>query len=70
MPTEEEILGDMKENSNEITFVGAGSIYQNIQETLFIRKIKFGSEEVLKKIIYKKEGMNWNLKAVEDILDI
>lgn len=66
-PTDFDILQKIIENDTVIGFVGKGSIYQNVKETLYVRtvKIKLNKEEVLKNVIYFKKGIKWFFKSIE-----
>jgi hypothetical protein len=66
-PSDADIIQKIIEKDNIISFVGKGSILQNIKETLYIRtvKVKLEKEEVLQKVIYAKKGITWLFKAIE-----
>ena len=68
-PSDEDILKAVTHNGEEISFVGKGSVNQNVNETIYIRliKITLDKEEVLKKVIYTKKGISWLLKNIENI---
>ncbi|WP_144439124.1 hypothetical protein [Lutibacter profundi] len=67
IPSDSEILKDINNSSNSLKFIGLGSVCQNIKETIYIRMIKFNNEDFIKKVIYKKKGIIWDFKSVEDI---
>jgi len=66
-PTDVEILQNIVEKDSIISFVGKGSIYQNVKETLYIRtiKISLNKKEVLQNVIYIKKGITWLFKTIE-----
>jgi len=68
-PSDKDVLLNIVETDAIVSFVGKGSILQNIMETLYVRtvKIKREKEEAVKKIIYTKKGVTWLFKTVENI---
>jgi hypothetical protein len=68
-PSDDEVLKKMLENDLTVTFVGNGTVYQNIEETLYFRtiKIKIKKEEVFQNVIYEKKGTSWNFKCTEKV---
>jgi len=67
IPSDVDILQKIVNEDAIISFVGKGSIYQNVKETLYIRtvKIKLNKEEVLQNVIYIKKGIAWLFKTIE-----
>lgn len=68
-PSDTDVLQKISEQDKTFSFVGKGSIHQNVNETLYIRtiKIKLNKEEVLKNVIYIKKGITWLFKKIETI---
>jgi len=68
-PSDDEVLKKMLENDLAVSFVGDGSVYQNINETLYSRtiKIKLKDQEIFQNVIYKKKGVSWEFKCTEKI---
>ena len=68
-PSDDEVLKKMLENDLTVTFVGDGSVYQNVEETLYSRtiKIKIKEEEVFQNVIYEKKGTSWKFKRTEKV---
>lgn len=66
-PSDKDIVNaiDAPEKS-AIDFVGRGSIYQNLKETIYVRLIKFREEDLVKKVTYKKTGILWDFVSIED----
>ncbi len=59
VPSDAKICKDIKRQIHEFNFVGNGSFYQNLKETLYIRKLKFNKDNSERKVIYKKDGTDW-----------
>jgi hypothetical protein len=67
IPSDTKICIDINKQKKEFNFVGNGSFYQNLKETIYIRKLKFHRDNLERKVIYKKEGTDWcfgNLELV------
>ena len=71
-PSDSEVLQKIVTKDNVIGFVGKGSVFQNANETLYIRtvKIKLNKEEVYQKVIYAKKGITWLFKAIENLAPV
>lgn len=67
-PSDQDILNNAVEKSKVIGFVDKGKIYQNAEETTYVRLIKVleNKVEVIKKVTYSKRGISWLLKAIEN----
>jgi len=65
VPSDTKICNDINQQKNEFNFVGNASFYQNLKETLYIRKLKFHKENVERKVTYKKDGTDWCFKDLE-----
>lgn len=59
VPSDTKICNDIKQQQNDLNFVGNGSFYQNLKETIYIRKLKFRKDNMERKVIYKKDGTDW-----------
>ena len=68
-PSDVDVLLKIVNEDNVVSFVGKGSILQNVKETLYIRtvKIELDKKEDFKKVIYVKRGIKWLFKTVETI---
>jgi len=64
VPTDTKISNDIN-LPNKVNFVGNGSVFQNLKETIYIRKFKFHNEQNVRKVIYKKEGVSWMFNKLE-----
>ena len=66
-PSDTEILNRISKKNQIIGFVGEGSLFQNLNETVYIRtvKIKLRKREILKNVIYVKKGISWMFKSIE-----
>jgi hypothetical protein len=71
-PSDDDVLQNIIEKDIIINFIDNGSIIQNVEETLYIRKvkIKINKEEVVKKVIYSKKGISWIFKSIETITTV
>lgn len=65
IPSDSEILEDIKNSNVEIKFIGSARVCQNIRETVFTRLIQFNNDKVVKKVIYKKKGVSWGFESLE-----
>ncbi len=67
-PSDTEIQTKISKKNQFIDFVGEGSLFQNVNETIYVRtvKIKFKKEEILKNVIYIKRGISWSFKSIEN----
>lgn len=67
-PSDSEILQQVGENDQQVSFVGKGSVRQKVNETLYVRtvKIKINKREVFKNVIYVKKGISWLFKSIEN----
>ncbi len=59
VPSDTKIQDDINQQKKEFNFVGNGSFFQNLKETLYIRRLKFHKDNIERKVIYKKEGTDW-----------
>ncbi len=68
-PSDDEVLKKMLENDLAVSFVGDGSVYQSVNETLYSRtiKIKLKDQEIFQNVIYRKKGVSWEFKCTEKI---
>ena len=68
-PSDKDILEEIENKSNSISFVGEGTVRQNLNETLYIRKVKVKRKkaEVLKNVVYIKKGISWLFKRIENV---
>ncbi len=65
VPSDTKIQNDINQQKNEFNFVGNGSFFQNLKETLYIRRLKFHKDNTERKVIYKKEGIDWLFGNIE-----
>jgi hypothetical protein len=65
VPSDTKICNDIKHQKNDLNFVGNASFYQNLKETLYIRKLKFHKDNMERKVIYKKDGTDWLFGNIE-----
>ena len=66
IPTDKDILQDLKEESRTIKFIGSGSFSQRIDQIKYSRifKHRFDKENQLKEIIYFRKGLIWEFNDV------
>ncbi|MDV7186515.1 hypothetical protein R3X25_04415 [Lutibacter sp. TH_r2] len=65
-PSDEEIIDSIDISKKDIIkFIGSGSVYQNLQETVYVRLIALKKNSI-KKVIYKKRGMIWGFESIEE----
>lgn len=67
IPTDKDILRDIKEDTRTIKFIGEGSVKQRLDVTKFIRKFiyRFDANKVERQIVYIKKGLSWELECIE-----
>jgi hypothetical protein len=66
-PSDTDVLNKFIKKDQIISFVGEGSIYQNSEETFYIRfvKVQANKEEIIKKVVYIKKGISWLFNRIE-----
>lgn len=66
-PSDTDVLNKFIRKDQIISFVGEGSIYQNSEETTYVRivKVKVNKEEIIKKVVYIKKGISWLFNRIE-----
>jgi hypothetical protein len=66
-PSDSDVLNKFMKNDQIISFVGEGSIYQNSEETFYIRtvKVRANKEVFIKKVVYIKKGISWLFNRIE-----
>ena len=66
-PSDTEILKNLSGNTENIAFVGDGSVLQNLNETIYVRtvKIKLQNQDILKNVIFVKKGISWIFKSID-----
>ncbi len=64
-PSDDEVLRKLVENDLTVSFIGDGSVVQNVDETLYCRtvKIKVKDQETLHNVFYVKKGVSWKFKC-------
>lgn len=67
-PSDAEILQAVSKDEQSVSFVGKGSIRQQVDETLYVRTVKISSKKrvILKNVIYVKRGIKWFFKRIEN----
>jgi hypothetical protein len=65
IPSDTKICKDINQQKNDFNFVGNASFYQNLKETLYIRKLKFHKDNAERMVTYKKEGTDWLFGKIE-----
>ena len=70
IPTDKDILRDIKEDARSIKFIGEGSVKQKLDATRFIRSFifRFDLNKEERQIIYIKNGLSWQLESVEKVI--
>jgi hypothetical protein len=70
IPTDTDILKDIKEESYAIKFIGLGSFSQRIDEIKFSRtfKYRFDKKNTIKQAIYFRKGLIWELTKVTSLV--
>tara|TARA_R110002073_G_scaffold279026_1_gene443055 strand:+ start:330679 stop:330909 length:231 start_codon:yes stop_codon:yes gene_type:complete len=66
-PSDTDVLNKLIQKDEIITFVGEGSVHQNMKETVYVRtvKVKVNKEEILKNVIYIKKGITWLFNRID-----
>ena len=66
-PSDTDVLNKFIKKDHIVSFVGEGSIYQNSEETFYIRfvKVQVNKEEIIKKVVYIKKGISWLFNRIE-----
>ncbi|MDT0553607.1 MAG: hypothetical protein BM563_08540 [Bacteroidetes bacterium MedPE-SWsnd-G1] len=69
IPTDKDILRDIKEDTRTIKFIGEGSVKQKLDVTKFIRKFiyRFDAVKTVRQIVYIKKGLSWELESISAI---
>ena len=69
IPTDKDILRDIKEDARSIKFIGEGSVKQRLDVTKFIRTFifRFDANKEERQVIYIKNGLSWKLETVEAV---
>lgn len=67
-PSDSEVLNRIPKKNQFISFVGEGSVLQNVDETRYVRtvRVKLKKVETVKNIIYVKKGISWIFESVEN----
>ena len=67
IPTDKDILRDIKEDSRSIKFIGEGSVNQRLHITRFIRTfiLRFDANKEERQAIYVKNGLRWQFETIE-----
>jgi hypothetical protein len=67
IPTDKDILRDMKEDSRSIKFIGEGSVNQKLHITRFIRTfiLRFDVNKEMRQAVYVKNGLRWQFETVK-----
>lgn len=67
-PSDSDVLRVVSEDDKNVSFVGKGSIHQQVDETLYVRTVKISSKKrvILKNVIYVKRGIKWFFKRIEN----
>lgn len=67
IPTDNEILRDIKEDARSIKFIGEGSVKQKLDVTKFFRTFifRFDANKDERQVVYIKNGLSWQLETIE-----
>lgn len=67
-PSDVEILEKVSDEEQSVSFVGKGSIRQDVNETLYIRTVKITKQkkEIFKNVVFVKKGISWLFKSIEN----
>jgi hypothetical protein len=70
IPTDRDILKDLKEEAHAIKFIGIGSFSQRIDEIKFSRtfKYRFDKQNTIKQAVYYRKGLIWKLSKVVSVV--
>lgn len=71
IPTDKDILRDVKENSRSIKFTNEGFLSQSLEKTAYTRNFmyRFDAEKKEYKISYIKTGLAWVFEGVTSVKD-
>ena len=66
IPTDKDILKDLKEESRTIKFIGSATFSQKLDQIKFSRTFKhrFDNQNQLKQVIYFRKGLIWKFNEV------
>ena len=67
IPTDKDILRDIKEDARAIKFIGEGSVKQRLHVTKFFRTFifRFDAKKDERQVVYIKNGLRWQFEAIE-----
>ena len=71
IPTDKDILRDVKENSRSIKFTNEGFLSQSLEKTSYTRNFmyRFDAEKKEHKVNYTKSGLAWVFDGVTSVKD-
>jgi len=69
IPTDKDILRDIKEDARSIKFIGEGSVYQRLHVTRFIRTFtfRFDANKDQRQAVYIKNGLRWQFETIKTV---
>ena len=69
IPTDKDILRDIKEDARSIKFIGEGSVKQRLDVTKFIRTFifRFDANKDQRQVVYLKKGLSWQFESVQNV---
>ena len=67
IPTDKDVLRDIKEDARSIKFIGEGSVNQQLDITRFMRTFifRFDANRDERQAIYIKNGLRWQFETIE-----
>lgn len=67
IPTDKDVLRDIKEDARSIKFIGEGSVNQRLHVTRFIRTfiLRFDANKDERQAVYIKNGLRWQFEAIQ-----
>ena len=67
IPTDKDILRDIREDARAIKFIGEGSVKQRLHVTKFFRTFifRFDAHKSEQQVVYIKNGLRWQFESVE-----
>ena len=69
IPTDKDILRDIKEDSRTIKFINEGLLSQRLEKTIYTRSFiyRFDAEKKEYKINYEKTGIVWTFNGITSV---
>lgn len=72
IPTDKDILKDLKEEPRAIKFVGSATFSQNLESIKFYRTFvnRFDKSNRRKQVVYQRKGLIWKFIEVKESVEL